>query len=179
LEKDPDRRVQEAVQLVLAKFMELGTARQVLLWSLEQGLQLPVVNPRGEVHWTRPAYSRVHQILSNPVYAGAYPYGKTEHTVRYENGEPRRSTRRKEKQHWWALIPNTHEGYISWEQHEQIQQMMSDNTYGRELDGSRQEGLCLAGGHPALPALRLEADGPLYGQPPRCVALCVLPRVVG
>src|SRR6267143_1882105 len=132
LEKDPDRRVQEAVQLVFAKFMELGTARQVLLWLLEHGLQLPVVNPRGEVHWTRPAYSTVHQILSNPAYAGAYAYGKTEHTVRYENGEPRRSSRRKEKQHWWALIPDTHEGYISWEQHQQILQMMSDNTYGGE-----------------------------------------------
>jgi DNA invertase Pin-like site-specific DNA recombinase len=31
LEKDPDRRIQEAVQLVFTKFMELGTARQVLL----------------------------------------------------------------------------------------------------------------------------------------------------
>ena len=72
LEKDPNRQIQEAVHLVFAKFMELGTARQVLLWLLEHGLQLPVVNARGEVHWTRPAYSTVHQILSNPVYAGAY-----------------------------------------------------------------------------------------------------------
>jgi DNA invertase Pin-like site-specific DNA recombinase len=97
LEKDPDRRVQEPVQLVFAKFMELGTARQVLLWLLEHGLRLPVVNQRGEIHWTRPAYSTVHQILSNPVYAGAYAYGKTEHSVRYENGEPRRTSRRKDK----------------------------------------------------------------------------------
>jgi DNA invertase Pin-like site-specific DNA recombinase len=146
LEKDPDRRVQEAVQLVLAKFMELGTARQVLLWLLEHGLQLPVVNPRGEVHWTRPAYSTVHQILSNPVYAGAYAYGKTEHTVHYENGEPRRSSRRKEKQHWWALIPDTHEGYISWEQHQQILQMMSDNTYGGEQTGAAKRGSALLAG---------------------------------
>jgi DNA invertase Pin-like site-specific DNA recombinase len=146
LEKDPDRRVQEAVQLVLAKFMELGTARQVLLWLLEHGLQLPVVNPRGEVYWTRPAYSTVHQILSNPVYAGAYAYGKTEHTVRYENGEPRHCSRRKEKQHWWALIPDTHEGYISWEQHQRIQQMMSDNTYGREQTGAAKRGSALLAG---------------------------------
>jgi DNA invertase Pin-like site-specific DNA recombinase len=146
LEKDPDRRVQQAVQLVFAKFMELGTARQVLLWLLEHGLQLPVVNPRGEVHWTRPAYSTVHQILSNPVYAGAYAYGKTEHTVRYESGEPRRSSRRKEKQHWWALIPDAHEGYISWERHQQIQQMMSDNTYGGEQTGAAKRGTALLAG---------------------------------
>jgi len=146
LEKDPDRRVQEAVHLVLAKFMELGTARQVLLWLLEHGLQLPVVNARGEVHWTRPAYSTVHQILSNPVYAGAYAYGKTEQTVRYENGEPRRSSRRKEKEQWWALIPDAHEGYISWEQHQQIQQMMSDNTYGGEQTGAAKRGSALLAG---------------------------------
>jgi DNA invertase Pin-like site-specific DNA recombinase len=67
LEKDPDRRVQEAVLLVFAKFMELGTARQVLLWFLEHGWQLPVVGRRGEVPWVRPSYGTVHQILSNPV----------------------------------------------------------------------------------------------------------------
>jgi DNA invertase Pin-like site-specific DNA recombinase len=78
LEKDPDRRVQEAVLLVFAKFMELGTARQVLLWLIEHGLQLPVVGRRGEVHWVRPSYGTVHQILRNPAYGGAYAYGKTD-----------------------------------------------------------------------------------------------------
>jgi hypothetical protein len=146
LQKNPDRRIQEAIQLVFAKFIELGTARQVLLWLLEHGMPLPVANPRGAVHWTRPAYSTVHQILSNPVYAGAYAYGKTEHTVRYENGEPRRVSRRKQTQHWWALIPAAHEGYISWEQHQQIQQMMSDNTYGREQTFAAKKGSALLAG---------------------------------
>jgi DNA invertase Pin-like site-specific DNA recombinase len=146
LEKDPDRRVQDAVQLVFTKFMELGTARQVLLWFLEHGLELPVVSPRGEVHWVRPSYSTVHQILSSPTYAGAYAYGKTEHSVRYEAGEPRRSSRRKQREHWWALIPDVHEGYISWEQHQQIQQMMSDNSYGREQTGAAKKGAALLAG---------------------------------
>jgi DNA invertase Pin-like site-specific DNA recombinase len=146
LEKDPDRRVQDAVQLVFFRFMELGTARQVLLWFLEHGLELPVVNPRGEVHWIRPTYGTIHQILANPTYAGAYAYGKTEHSVRYENGEPRRSARRKEREHWWALIPEAHEGYISWEQHKQIQQMMLDNTYGRGQAGAVKEGSALLAG---------------------------------
>ncbi len=42
LEKDPNRRVQEAIRLVFRKFQEVGTVRQTLLWFLEEGLQLPV-----------------------------------------------------------------------------------------------------------------------------------------
>src|SRR3989441_9685541 len=32
LEKDPDRRVQQAIQLVYSKFVEIGSVRQTLLW---------------------------------------------------------------------------------------------------------------------------------------------------
>src|SRR5947208_11147424 len=53
-EKDPDRRVQQALLLVFHKFLELGSVRQTLLWFLEHGLQLPVHTPQGETGWKRP-----------------------------------------------------------------------------------------------------------------------------
>src|SRR5438128_1752882 len=109
LEKDPDLRIQERVLLVFSKFLELGSARQTLLWFLEHGLQVPVSAPRDQVVWRRPRYTTIYSILTNPAYAGAYAYGKTEHTTHYDHGQPRHRSRRKPKEQWWALIPNTHE----------------------------------------------------------------------
>lgn len=43
IEKDPDRRVQEAIVLVFAKFTELQTVRQVHLWTRQERLPLPAV----------------------------------------------------------------------------------------------------------------------------------------
>lgn len=145
-EKDPDRRVQEAVQLVFRKFLELGTVRQTLLWLLEQDLPLPVYTRQGETGWKRPSYATVYRILTNPVYGGAYAYGKTEHTLRYENGEPRRGARRKPREQWLALLPNSHEGYVNWEQHQQIQQAIAENVRGRGPSGAVQGGAALLAG---------------------------------
>jgi hypothetical protein len=146
LEKDPDRRVQQAVLLVFRKFLELGTVRQTLLWFLEHGLQFPVYTRQGETCWKRPSYATVYRILTNPVYGGAYAYGKTEHTLHYENGEPRRGARRKPREQWLALLPNSHEGYVSWEQHQQIQQAIAENVRGSGPSGAVQGGAALLAG---------------------------------
>src|SRR5262249_27050297 len=95
LEKDPDRRVQEAMVRVFAKFSELGSVRQTLLWFLEHDLQLPSRPANRALAWRRPSYAMVYRILTNPIYGGAYAYGKTEATSRYDGAVPRRGSRRK------------------------------------------------------------------------------------
>jgi DNA invertase Pin-like site-specific DNA recombinase len=146
LEKDPDRRVQQAIGWVFGKFLELGSVRQTLLWFLEHGLEMPVRNPLGEIGWKRPSYATVYRILTGPVYAGAYAYGKTEHTLHYENGEARKGSRRKPREQWLALIRNAHEGYVNWEQFEQIQQAIASNDRGWEQTGAAQNGPALLAG---------------------------------
>jgi DNA invertase Pin-like site-specific DNA recombinase len=59
LEKDPNRRLQEAIHLIFRKFFELGTVRQTLLWLVEQGTNLPVAEHRAtgrKTVWKRPCY---------------------------------------------------------------------------------------------------------------------------
>ena len=146
LEKNPDRRVQEAISMVFRKFRELGTVRQTLLWFLEHDLELPTQTPRGELFWRRPSYRSVYRLITSPVYGGAYAYGKTEHLLRYEGGEPRHRARHKPREEWLALIPHAHEGYISWEESESIRQVVRENVISAERPGAAKKGVGLLTG---------------------------------
>jgi DNA invertase Pin-like site-specific DNA recombinase len=142
-EKDPDRRIQEAVALVFQTFGELGTVRQTLSWFLEHGLQLPARSVSGEITWRRPSFGVLYRMLSNPIYGGAYAYGKTERTIRYEEGEPRTSSRRRPREEWLAFISHAHEGYVSWEEFERIRQTMAANTRAWDHAGPVRRGPAL------------------------------------
>jgi DNA invertase Pin-like site-specific DNA recombinase len=127
LEKDPDERLRSAIGLVFGKFLELGSARQTLLWFMENELSIPARTIRGDVHWRRPSYSGIHNILTNPAYGGAYAYGRTERLTCYENGLSVQRTKRRARDRWIALIPGVHEGYVNWEDFERIQKMIVGN----------------------------------------------------
>src|SRR5438034_95625 len=74
----PDEAVVEAIAEVFRRFAELGTARQVLLSVREDGLLLPRRPTRtGRIVWQPATYPAVHDFLTNPVYAGAFVFGRT------------------------------------------------------------------------------------------------------
>src|SRR5437764_9961402 len=122
------------LQFILDKFQELGSARQVLLWTQDQALQLPVTrrNNRSacKIEWRRAAYHTVLQILRHPVYAGAYVFGRTTQRTRIVDGRARKTTgHSKPMAAWNVLLRDHHPGYISWEQYEENQKLIAENAH--------------------------------------------------
>lgn len=143
MEKDPDVRVQHAVEAVLNKFAELGSVRQLLFYYLRQDLTIPAIKSSvfgRKLEWAVPTYTGLLSMVSNPVYAGAYVFGKTETRVKLEDGRARKSTgNRKPRGQWTILIRDHHAGYISWEQYERNQQRLRENSH-QQAASSRRSG---------------------------------------
>jgi DNA invertase Pin-like site-specific DNA recombinase len=133
IEVDPDEHVAETIRLVFAKFRELGSARQVFLWLRSTDIKMPVVLRNVDVCkviWKAPAYHSVIQILHNPLYAGAYAFGRRAQRTQVVDGRARKvSGFGKPREEWNVLLRNNHSGYISWQDYEDNQKSLLENAH--------------------------------------------------
>jgi DNA invertase Pin-like site-specific DNA recombinase len=129
----PDEAVTGAIRTVFERFAEFGSARRVWLWFRSEGLSLPLQDaPAGRVGpigWVAATYTAIHHILTNPVYAGAYTYGKTK-CERYldERGIVRKRIRHLPIAQWAVLLPEHHTGFIDWATFQANQNRLDSNT---------------------------------------------------
>jgi DNA invertase Pin-like site-specific DNA recombinase len=152
IEIDPDLRVREAIALVFRKFSEFHSVRQVHLWLRQEEIRLPAVEhgslgPR--IVWKSPVYNTILHLLTNPIYGGAYAFGRTCSRVSVRDGRKWvvRGFRRSQTD-WEVLLPDHHEGYISWEEFGRNQRLIADNANSKGLmaRGSVRRGDALLAG---------------------------------
>jgi hypothetical protein len=153
IEMDPDLRVREAIGLVFTRFAEMQSIRQVFLSLRSDQIVLPYINPKTseqqQVRWKLPVYTTVSNLLTNPVYAGAYAFGRTGSRTIIESGRKRIVRgHRKDRPDWAVLLVDHHEGYLSWADFERNQRLIANNANGKGMmvRGSVRKGEALLAG---------------------------------
>jgi DNA invertase Pin-like site-specific DNA recombinase len=115
---DPDEEVATAVADVFAAFTATGSAYGVVGVFKDRRFPRRAYGGTwaGKIHFDRLTHSRACSILSNPVYAGAYVFGRrrSRRTVS-PDGAVRSSTVELPRGEWAVLIRDHHPGYISWD----------------------------------------------------------------
>jgi DNA invertase Pin-like site-specific DNA recombinase len=147
----PDEAIRAAVQAVFERFQEFGSARRVWLWFRSEGLEFPLqVHASAPVRWVAPTYTAIYNVLRNPVYAGAYVYGKSRREQRVdENGNRHRRTRHLPREQWAVFLPGHHEGYIDWATFEANEMRLAANIHPQPHQpggGALREGAALLQG---------------------------------
>jgi DNA invertase Pin-like site-specific DNA recombinase len=143
----PDQAVTGLIHSIFEKFVEMGSVRRVWLWLRSEELSFPSqLHSPAEIQWSTPTYTAVHHLLTNPVYAGAYAYGKTRHECFVDqHGRLRKRTRRLPRSEWSVLITDHHPGYIDWDTYEMNQKRIAGNTHptAHQATGAVREGAAL------------------------------------
>jgi DNA invertase Pin-like site-specific DNA recombinase len=189
---NPDEEVRARIRLIFEKFTELGTARKVRNYLLQNHLLLPSRPLRGpaphETFWEPARSSVVLAVLRNPAYAGAYVYGcHTRDPTRHSPEHPYSGVVTRPIDQWPITVHNMYPAYISWEQYLANRRQLTNNRFDhrRNFPGAPRKGKALlqgivrcarcaalmnlgySGPHGEYPVYRCEHANSEYGGP-RC-----------
>jgi hypothetical protein len=145
-----DEAVADAIATVFAYFDRLASARQVMVRLVAEGRQLPRRRSTDRhVRWAPASYRSVHDILTNPCYAGVYAYGRKRLRRTVEDGVVRERMVLTQREEWHAFLPDHHPGYITLERWEANQERLRANVLpggGYGSPGAPREGRALLQG---------------------------------
>ena len=151
----PDEAVVTTIKSVFERFAETGSARRVWLWFRSEGVKFPLqMHEHAEIRWVEASYHAIHGVLANPVYAGAYVYGKTRtETTLDASGARKKRIRHLPRDQWQVLIKEHHEGYIDWPTYEANQARIATNTRPRPHNDPSNSGGAVREGSALLQGL--------------------------
>jgi DNA invertase Pin-like site-specific DNA recombinase len=115
---DPDAEVQAAIADVFAAFRAGGSAFQVVVAFKDRLFPKRAYGGvwAGQLRWGRLTHSRVVKIIENPVYAGAYVYGRAQsRRVVEPDGTVRTKVVHLPRENWPVVIYDHHEAYVNWD----------------------------------------------------------------
>jgi DNA invertase Pin-like site-specific DNA recombinase len=131
--KDPDEQAQDTIKMVFNLFERYGTINAVLQHFVRNGIEMPSrvrSGPtQGELQWVRPNRVTLSNILRNPIYAGAYVYGRRPTDPKKKKpGRPSTGRTVSKFGEWEVLLKNRLPSYITWDQFEKNSRQLESNT---------------------------------------------------
>jgi excisionase family DNA binding protein len=138
--KDPDERVRHAVEQFFKRYEELGSADAVVRDFTERGVKFPLrgrsLETSDHIEWIPLRRGRALYMLHNPVYAGAFSYGrKRKKKPRWAGSGP-----------WPVLLKGRVDPYISWEEFMKNQKRIKENRSSEITSGAPRRGQALLQG---------------------------------
>ena len=174
---DPDEGVVAAVRRVFDLFRSLGSAYAVARHFAAEGARFPTRrwvggSTLGPLEWRPLRATRVGSILSSPIYAGTYVYGRRPARPVLRDGKLVRMRQvTLPRGEWEVELAGAHMGYVTAEEHEENQRMLTMNRttietgerQGRPREGAALlPGLILCGRCGRRMQVRYRDDGHSY-----------------
>jgi hypothetical protein len=146
---DPDEQAQATIRLVFDLFERFWTGGKVMRYLVDHGIRMPVRVPggphKGELEWHRVNRVSLYNLLTNPIYAGAYVYGaRSTDRRRQKPGRPSTGRRSFRLEDVDVFLPDRIPAYISWEQYQRNQAQLRSNKAA--LTGVARAGQALLSG---------------------------------
>lgn len=131
--KDPDEQAQQVIELLFATFNRVRTIDGVLRYFVQHSIQMPCRirsgAQKGNLKWNRPNRQTLHNILHNPLYAGAYVYGRRPTDPKKQKpGRPFTGLTVARLDQWQVCLKDRLPAYISWETFEANLKQLQLNT---------------------------------------------------
>lgn len=135
--KDADPAVRRVIEEIFRQFQILGSSGKIVKWLRTHGLRLPSRYQGADHSWVEPRRSRVHQILTNPVYAGYYVL-RVSPKKKHRSGTGLDLLASPDA----IVVANHHESYVSQEQWLQIQQRLANQRISVRQPAGKGPALC-------------------------------------